>query len=331
MANIRLRILSYIVIAYMLVAFAWWSILLFEKNNDAMQAKMELLRIAMEKDGWSYNELEFRQLPAYRELRKKYQRQEYMIFGEVIGFVFILLIGMYLINRGYRKEMDAAEQRRNFLLSITHELKSPIASIRLVLETFLKRKLDKAKMDQLSHNALEETERLHTLVNNLLFAARMETAYQPTLEDVNLSLLFRDLITKLRAKYPKARISFFESAPVPDIKGDKLGLESIALNLIENALKYTVEEHPVIGIKVFQSNGTVDLEVADQGVGIPDSEKKKIFEKFYRSGNEDTRSTKGTGLGLYIVKEVVKAHRGKILVEDNRPKGVIFKVKFPLK
>lgn len=328
--NIRLRLLSYIVIAYMLIAFAWWSVLLFTKNRDAFIAKRELLKIGMAAEGLYENEQKFSQTPAYQDLYKKYQRQEWMILGEAGVFVISLVIGVYLINRGYNKEMNAAQQRRNFLLSITHELKSPIASIRLVLETFLKRDLPKDKMDHFSNNALKETERLNTLVNDLLLSAKLESAYQPHLESLDLYGVLEEIIDKLRTKYPKINFNFSGQKELDPINGDKLGLTSVALNLLENAVKYAPES-PEINIFLRQQNGTILLDIADEGMGIEDKEKKKIFQKFYRVGNEDTRHTKGTGLGLYIVNEIVRAHDGTITVADNKPKGTIFKIKLPVK
>ncbi|MEM1322580.1 MAG: histidine kinase dimerization/phospho-acceptor domain-containing protein, partial [Bacteroidota bacterium] len=177
--NTRLRLLSNVVIGYMMIAFAWWSVLLFTKNRDAFLAKVDNMAIVMAAQKEVRDAAEFRQTEAYKALEKKYKRQEWMILGEAVVFVISLVIGVWLINRGYNEEMKAERQRRNFLLSITHELKSPLASIKLILETFKKRELGKVQIDKLSSGALKETDRLHSLVNDLLLAARMETAYQP--------------------------------------------------------------------------------------------------------------------------------------------------------
>ena len=329
MTNLRLRLLSYVVIAYMLLAFGWWSILLFTKNQDAFRAKTELLKIGLAAEGIVQSPNEFQNNPAFQNLYNEYKRQEWMILGEAFVFVISLVIGVWLINRSYNKEINAATQRRNFLLSITHELKSPIASIRLVLETFLKRELKKEQGEKLTQNALKETDRLNELVDNLLLAAKVETAYQPVKEKIDLAQLFADIISKLRTKYPKVKFSLIQPSPLDPIKADKLGLSSIAFNLLENAIKYSNKESQV-QVQLLQDNGTVQLKVADNGIGIPDTEKKHIFKRFYRVGNEDTRQTKGTGLGLYIVSEIVKAHNGKISVEDNKPSGTVFKIKLPV-
>ncbi|HQU58882.1 MAG TPA: histidine kinase dimerization/phospho-acceptor domain-containing protein, partial [Saprospiraceae bacterium] len=199
--NIQLRLLSYGVIAYMTMALAWWSILLFTKNRDAFTAKQESMRIIMVARGEvpPKDDEAFFQSAPYQRLEAQYRSQEYMILGEATVFVISLAIGVWLINRGYNKEMMAAQQRRNFLLSITHELKSPIASIRLVLETFQRRTLPKEKADKLLHNALVEAERLNTLVNDLLLSAKLETAYQPHMEPVDMAQLLEDILEQMEA------------------------------------------------------------------------------------------------------------------------------------
>ena len=330
MENLKLRLLSNFVIVFLLLAFGWWSILLYTKNKDAFVAKSNYLQIVLAAKGDIENRAEFEETIDFQELESSYKRQEWMILGEALFFIISLVIGIYIINRGYNREMIAAQERRNFLLSITHELKSPISSIRLVLETFLKRDLEKNQINQLSGTALEETERLTTLVEDLLLAAKMENHYQPVLESVNAIDLIDQLVERLRGKFPKAEFSFLYDEKIPNILADKTGLTSITLNLLENAVKYSPAPAK-IDVEARLKDSFLSLKFADQGYGVSEKEKKKIFRKFYRTGSEDTRSTKGTGLGLYIVKEIVEAHQGKITIKDNQPRGSIFKIKLPLK
>ena len=327
-SNLRLRLLSYFVIAYMLVAFTWWSVLLYTKNQDAYEAKIKYWELIYVAQGEIETAHEFTHTPKYQELSSKYKRQEWMILGEAAVFVLSLVIGVWLINRGYNKEMVAAQQSRNFLLSITHELKSPIASIKLILETLMKRKLEPNQFQKLGNNALGETDRLTNLVDNLLLAAKMETAYQPVFEEINLVELAEEMVQKIKTKFPKVNIGFQSKINDPYVKGDSLGLTSVIVNLIENAIKYSPRPAN-IDIEFSQQKDALLLQFSDKGFGIPDEEKKNIFEKFYRIGNEDTRKTKGTGLGLYIVNEIVRAHKGKINIADNKPNGTIFKVYLP--
>ncbi len=327
--NVRLRLLSNLVIVYMLLCLGWWSFLLFTKNRDAFHAKAELQKIMLVANEEIQNDEEFLQTNSYQTLASKYKRQEWMILGEGLVFAIILVIGIWLINKRYNQQVNTAQQSRNFLLSITHELKSPLASIQLVLETLQKRTLTTPQIQQLSQNGLHETNRLTTLVNDLLLAAKVENTYHPNIEKISLTTLLNDIITSSQQRFPKAHIECRTSSSSIEIEGDKTGLTSVMLNLIENAIKYGVDQ-PTIISTLHQKEGTIWLEIADNGMGIPDIEKEKVFNRFYRVGNEDTRKTKGTGLGLYIVDQIVKAHQGSITVKDNQPKGTIFTVKLPV-
>lgn len=329
MLNQRLRLLSYVVMAYMLLAFTWWALLLFTKNRDAFYAKRDLLKIGMAAEGLIENNGQFEQTADFQKLQDEYQRQERMIFGEASVFVLTLLAGLWFIHRSYYRMAQTSQQQRNFLLSITHELKSPIASIRLVLETILKRDLPKAKADLLAEKALRENERLYQLVENLLLSAKLESAYQPELEETDLGEMVEDLLAKQASRQPDATITFDQSGPIPLLHLDQNGITLLVNNLVENAVKYS-EGPAKIDVRLSVNGANVQLEVADQGIGIPDAEKKQVFQKFYRVGSEETRTTKGTGLGLFIVNEIVKTHGGKIRVKDNVPQGTRFLIELPL-
>ena len=327
--KLSLRLLSHFVVVYMLLAFTWWSVLLYTKNKDAFLAKSELMKQVMLNEHAIHSDEEFLTTADYKALANEYKMQEWMILGEAMVFVLSLVMAIWFINRGYNKEMDVAQQRRNFLLSITHELKSPIASIKLILQTFQKRILQRDQQEKLTGSAIKEADRLNNLVNDLLLAAKIETTYKLNLEKIELFKLLNNLLTDLRVKYPKAHFQLSAIDPGINIQGDKLGITSVFLNLMENAIKYSPEPAQ-IDISIERIDRKVQLEFADQGFGIDDTEKTKIFNQFYRIGREDTRKTKGTGLGLFIVKEVVKAHNGTIKVLDNHPKGAIFRISLPL-
>lgn len=324
----QLRILSYSVIAYMMMAFGWWSILLFTKNQDAFEAKKEQMVLVKVARGEISQPAQIEADLDYLALKQAYQKQERMITGEVIVFVVILAVGLWLIHNGYNKEIRSAEQRRNFLLSITHELKSPIASIRLVMDTIRKRQLKPEQKELLVHNGLVEVERLHQLVNNLLLSARLESAYEPNREMVNLPALIEELQDLIQAKHNDACMKTIISEQIPFLMGDRMGMSSVILNLYENAIKYSNGPARITTyLKMVKDQ--ISLKITDEGIGINDKDKKRVFDKFYRVGNEDTRRTKGTGLGLYIVKQIVEAHNGTIRIQNNDPQGSIFSILLP--
>lgn len=328
MLNNQLRIISYLVIFYMLLAFSWWTVLLHTKNRDAFLAKNELLKLSLIAKNEIKNEEEFLKNSFHIELRDAYKRQEWMILGEASVFVLSLLIGIVFINRGYHKEILAAKQSSNFLLSITHELKSPIASIRLGFETLQRKKLSEEQSLVLLKNGINDTDRLNNLVSDLLLSARLESTYQLNTELFSIEILIEECVQLLKQKFPSAILKVNLIQEMPEILADYSAIRSVIINLLENAVKYS-DSVPEINIGLTSNNERCVIEISDKGIGIDQSERKKIFEKFYRIGNEDQRKTKGTGLGLYIVDQIVRAHNGSITVSSNQPKGTIFNVFLP--
>jgi signal transduction histidine kinase len=312
----------------MLLAFSWWTVLLHTKNRDAFLAKNELLKLSLIAKNEIKNEEDFLKNSFHIELRDAYKRQEWMILGEASVFVLSLLIGIVFINRGYHKEILAAKQSSNFLLSITHELKSPIASIRLGFETLQRKKLSEEQSHVLLKNGINDTDRLNNLVSDLLLSARLESTYQLNTELLSLEILIDECVQLLKQKFPSAIIKVNLIQEIPEILADYSAIRSVIINLLENAVKYS-DGVPEINIELTSNNERCNIEISDKGIGIDQSERKKIFEKFYRVGNEDQRKTKGTGLGLYIVDQIVRAHNGSITVSSNQPKGTIFNVFLP--
>lgn len=296
------------------------------KNEEAYTAKKESLKISMMVDGSYTTEAEFTRTDKYLALRERYHRRQKMIFGESLVFVISLFIGFWLINKGYRDIIKNSKNKTNFLLSISHELKSPVASVRLALETLIKRDLEKSKVQKISAGALKENTRLGALIENLLLAAKLEESYEINREEVRVEDIILPIVSNEKLKNPSAEIKINIDDKVKLIHTDKFALHTILINLIENALKYSPEIKRV-QIQFKAVDNDLLLEVSDQGMGIPKEEKDRIFDKFYRLGAEITRTTKGTGLGLFIISKMVKALGGNIAVKDNDPRGSVFIVK----
>ncbi|WP_374166884.1 sensor histidine kinase [Arcticibacter sp. MXS-1] len=253
-----------------------------------------------------------------------------MILGEGAVFILLFFTGAYFLQKTLKKERKLHEQQKNFLLSVTHELKSPLASIKLYLQTILKRNLDKAQTHTFLNNSLKDIERLDDLVENMLIATRIENhSYSFPKEKFNFSELVEKVAERLQIHTCSTQIIKTDVEPEVLITGDKFALSLVVSNLIENAVKYSP---PCAEVKarLYRKDAVIVFEVADKGIGIKDEEKLRIFEKFYRVGSEDTRKTKGTGLGLYIVKQVLDKHQAQIKVKNNRPTGSIFEVSFSI-
>lgn len=252
-----------------------------------------------------------------------------MVMGEGAVFLFLLCIGAYFLHKSIKKEDRLHEQQTNFLLSVTHELKSPLAAMKLSLQTIVKRDLDKARQTSLLNNSLKDIERLDDLVENMLLATKIENrSYSFPKEEFDFSELIAKITDRLQIHSCGCE-QVIKTSIKPGIKiiGDPFALSSVVNNLIENAIKYS-GPCAEVGVELADNNGHAYLKVSDRGPGIADAEKMLIFDKFYRVGDESVRKTKGTGLGLFIVKEVLQNHDADISVKDNVPQGAIFEVTF---
>jgi K+-sensing histidine kinase KdpD len=195
------------------------------------------------------------------------------------------------------------------------------------LETLQLRKLDEEKQQRLITQALQETNRLNTLTNNILLAAQIDSGnLNSEKEEINLSVLADGCVQDFRQRYPQRSIEASIDENIY-VTADTLLLQIALNNLIENAVKYSGEDD-MINIDLTDEGERISLEVSDEGIGIHDDEKKQVFEKFYRVGNENTRKTKGTGLGLYITRKILKTNGAEIYITDNTPRGTIFAINF---
>ena len=215
------------------------------------------------------------------------------------------------------------------MMAITHELKTPIAVTKLNLETLQKRKLETSQQEKLINNTLQEANRMNALCNNLLLSSQMESeAYKKVSEQIHIDKLLGDCIRDFSVRYPSRNIMFNPKDEIT-IDGDVFLLQMAFNNLIENALKYSPKD-TAIQVVLAKKENQCQLAITDEGNGIPDEDKLKIFEKFYRIGSDATQKSKGTGLGLFLVKRIVDAHKGMVYVKDNQPKGSIFTIQLPL-
>jgi signal transduction histidine kinase len=204
-----------------------------------------------------------------------------------------------------------------------------LASIKLSLQTLEKRVVVEEKYQKLISNSLDDVDRLQSLVDNILFAARMENhSYLFEQREENISDLVEHLIEKFRINIGNSRSIHVSIQPGLEGSVDKEAIRSAFINVLENAYKYS-SLNSLIQINFYKKENSLVFEVKDEGKGIALHERQNIFQKFYRIGNEETRNTKGTGLGLFIVKKVIESHNGKIVIEDNLPKGTVFKIYLP--
>jgi len=284
--------------AYVVLQFAWWGYHLIELSAYIPQEDAQLAkRIGM-------------------------------VFGEGAVFLFILIFGIYRIRKGIAKEFELQKRQNNFLLTVTHELKTPLAALKLYLQTLQKHNLTEEKKESIIDGALSENERLVQLIENILNTSRAENkAFELNKETIDLSLLSAQLTERYQKRYKSLQFKI----DIPNglyLKADPNMLETILVNLLENAIKYGGATQE-IAIKAVPLDRFITLTISDEGPGIAANERTHIFEKFYRIGNEDTRKASGSGLGLYLVAELVHLHKGQVRCQENHPRGCVFEVILP--
>ena len=317
----RTTIIYWMLLLYIIAALVWWFISLEHQNQSIADQKFQNLEI---RRSTLTNEA-YRQ--QYQSIQKETRRNTTKYIGEGITFLILISIGAVFVYRSVRRQFVMQLQQQNFMMAVTHELKTPIAVTKLNLETLQKYHLDPEKQKKIIRTALDETGRLNFLTNNILIASQLEGGgYKSTREELDLSSLLRDCIIDFRNRFPE-RVFFENIESDTDVKGDPLLLQMMINNLIENAIKYSSRESPVTAeLKKYRSG--IELRITDEGPGIEDAEKKKIFSKFYRIGNEATRKTQGTGLGLYLCRKIARDHNADISVTNHSPRGSSFVVIF---
>jgi two-component system sensor histidine kinase CiaH len=318
----RATIVYWILLTYILAALVWWFVSLEKQNKEIEELQYEV----------HFYKKKITGLPEYEEPRVKgikstRIRNSTKYIGEGVTFLLLITVGAVFIYRSVRRQFIMQQQQQNFMMAVTHELKTPISVARLNLETIQKYQLDPEKQKKLIRMTLDETARLNSLTNNILVSSQLEGGgYQSSMEELDLSDLLKDRMQDFRNRFPE-RIFTEEITPDIDLKGDALLLQMLINNLVENAIKYSPKETPVTA-QLFKQNDNLHLIISDFGTGVPDGEKKKVFNKFYRVGNESTRKTQGTGLGLYLCQSIAGYHNADISVTDNKSCGSRFAIIF---
>ncbi|PWT98506.1 MAG: two-component sensor histidine kinase [Bacteroidetes bacterium] len=311
-----ITIVYWFLLLYITAALIWWFIALRRQSVQMTEYRMNLL------DPKAANFEEQKS-----QIEEDNRRKTAQYISEGATFMLVIMVGAVFVYRATRKQIRLNHQQQNFMMAITHELKTPIAVVKLNMETLQKRKLEEAQQSRVIQNTLQETDRLNDLCNNILLASQLEAGgYSVATEEIDFSNLVNNCAQAFQNRFPNRKIEIDAGTNI-HLMGDELLLKLAINNIIENALKYSPKEKPV-RITLQKTHGRVEFKVMDQGAGIADSEKKKIFEKFYRLGDENTRNAQGTGLGLYLTQKIAEDHNGKVSVANNSPEGSIFMISF---
>lgn len=305
----------WLLLMYIVAALVWWFIAL-EKQNRQM-------------NGYKLSELSVSD-PAYQKKRNSIlddQRGKTTAYiSEGVTFLALTILGAVFMYRAIRRQFVLQRQQENLMMAITHELKTPIAITKLNLETLQKHNLDEQKKQKIIEMTLQETNRLNALANNILVSAQLEAGKKTDQEELNFCDLVKSCVTDFKRRFPD-HVWTIMMADETELVGDALLLQILVNNLLENAIKYSPPKSAISCI-LTDDDSFVVLVISDEGPGIPNEERRKVFQKFYRIGNEETRSSKGTGLGLYLCKKIADQHGATIKIENNTPRGSQFIVKF---
>jgi two-component system phosphate regulon sensor histidine kinase PhoR len=275
-----------------------------------------------------------------RTLEYNFDNPAWYLLGSIkwpIAFSFLMLsltgVAFVFLYRQLLAQQRLADIKNEFISNITHELKTPIATVGVAIEALKNFNAinDPARTQEYLDISQNELHRLGLLVDKVLKLSMFEqNKIELNLQPVDVKAVAEEVVQSMRLQIEKAGAAVQWQAEGTGfvVQGDRLHLLSVLYNLVDNALKYS-PNNPSIGISLLQTNGTVRLQVQDNGVGIPAEYKDKVFEKFFRVPHGNTHNTKGYGLGLSYVSEVVRQHGGTIQVSSLEGNGSTFTIELP--
>ncbi len=268
--------------------------------------------------------------PAFvEEMHRQEVARQIMLGLEGAVFLIVLMIGIWLIYRALLKTEQLKKRQQNFLMAVTHELKTPLASMKVYLDSLQSEKIPEDKKRAVFPRVKNDVARLEGMVENILEAGRIgRNAYHINRERVN----FSELIDRAAAEAQRtpSTVPISLSREIEEdvcIEGDPVVLRRAVDAVLDNALKYHDGKQIDIAVRLVTGNGKAELSIADRGVGLERQECKAVFDRFYRVGNELTRTTQGTGLGLYLCREMIRGHGGEVTARsEGLHKGARFTI-----
>ena len=256
----------------------------------------------------------------------------WVILLEGCFLMIVILAGVLLIFVFWGKQARLNRLQSNFVSSVSHELKSPLASIQLYLETMKLQKVSAEEVQDFVEIMLTDTERLSSLIDNILEASGadpkgLKLHFQP----VKLKPFLDEVLEGHQRRFAEKGVQVnLEVQDFPPLQLDKRAMKMVFNNIIGNALRYSPDGSSFT-VQVKENGKFCDIDFIDVGMGLSDKDCKKVFGKFYRVQNKETQNIEGAGLGLYLTKEIVKNHKGKIkATSEGRGKGSVFTVSLPM-
>ena len=256
------------------------------------------------------------------------------VFPFVGGIVLLtgLSVSLVLIFRHLNIQIKLNALYDNFIANVTHELKSPLSSIQLYLETLNSRDVPEEKKKEFYVLMMRDAERLKNLVNSILEIASMDKKksyrdFEVYKADETIKKIILESAEQFQLKSDSIKFSGDAGC---DILLDRSSIKTVFDNLVDNSIKYSINQLQIT-VKFKRNTKKAEIEFSDNGIGIPNDQTKKIFQKFHRIYDKDIPNVKGTGLGLYVVREIIKNHKGKIsAISEGKGKGSKFKIELPI-
>ncbi len=247
----------------------------------------------------------------------------------------ILFIIAVIISKSFERLAEASQMKSEFIDIVSHQLRSPLTNLKWGIEflTSDEFKMPDEKKEEYYDSLKENTARMVELVDDLLVVSRIEKGTLPVRkEKFNLENMIKDLIDRfgLMAEASNIKIEFHPDKNIPEIYSDPSQIKIVVENLIDNAIRYT-QNKGYIGIWLRIKNKQLLFKIKDNGMGIPKSDQKHIFEKFFRARNISKKDTRGSGLGLYVCKSIIEKAGGKIWLKSKLDKGTEFYFTLPIK
>lgn len=351
----RARAAFIVIIVFVMAQVAWW--LLFQeryiadvvaRTAAAWQREALIATVAAQADPASAPELaaslpHLRRLPAggfevdaaqLRAFERRQVRYVRMFWFEAPFFVLVVLSGLHVIARSLAAARELKRRQQNFLAAVTHEFRTPISTLRLLIETARYRDLAPERLQDYLQRMEAELSRLERTGDRVLASARLEHGEPYTLAPHDLNEVVRGFLAKSRAGFETRGAELhveYASAPLPALLAEE-AVELVLDNLLDNAIKYTPGEPKPVRLTLERLPGRARLHVVDEGVGVPPGLDEAIFAPFYRTGNELTRASTGVGLGLHLVRSSLSAMNAKVWCSAHGAAlpGTRFTLEFPL-
>lgn len=257
---------------------------------------------------------------ALDEIEDELQRVFVMFASESLFFVFLIVMGSYLMYRTVRQSADLRRQQQNFIAAVTHELKTPLSSIKLYAETLERPEIGREDQKTYLNRMLQDLTRLEELIDDILQVGRFQQkSSRLNLKPTDFSRDLSEYVDTMQGYL--SRNDFTLSTQIePGLKAvtEYDAMRRVVACLVENSVKYSDSKRKA-DLALRSVDGQIELSVTDYGVGVPAEETEKVFQAFYRVGDEMTRKIVGTGLGLYLVREIVALHGGSVTLQSDGP------------